>query len=275
MPLDGRTVRDLPNTDDSDHIPFWAGWETNSYIVVDQDAFEKACNQALIAGWDGKLGTKGSCYRKGLPLGCGLTVASSMHSANGTSPKRTRNTRNGTSNSVTHRPLHDADDEDTEDDLDIGSNPHYRHPLQSNHSTASSAYQALQQHQRRAQMLNERNRVLQAHHHANGGMNGMSGTKVAFPPCVDFPDMVRSGSPTTSEPPNKKQKLSNGRSKHKHNNSNNNGNNHHDEGTQDALGLSPQQQQQQQMYNQLNLPQNGQLLNGGGGGLPLSVPMPS
>ena len=42
--MDGRPACDRLNSEseDSDHIPFWAGWETSSYIVVDQEAFEKA-----------------------------------------------------------------------------------------------------------------------------------------------------------------------------------------------------------------------------------------
>ena len=50
VPVDGRRVSHSLGSEDNDHIPFWASWETDSYVVVDQDAFEKACNQALIAG---------------------------------------------------------------------------------------------------------------------------------------------------------------------------------------------------------------------------------
>ncbi len=53
MPCDGRIISNQLSSDDNDHIPFWASWETNTYIVVDQDAFEKACSQAIIAGWMG------------------------------------------------------------------------------------------------------------------------------------------------------------------------------------------------------------------------------
>ena len=60
VPADGRPRTGQLVPEDHDHIPFWASWETDTYMVVDQDAFEKACNQAIIAGWDGKLGSKGS-----------------------------------------------------------------------------------------------------------------------------------------------------------------------------------------------------------------------
>jgi len=145
VPVDGRTIRMLPNSEDSDHIPFWAGWETDSYIVVDQDAFEKACNQALIAGWDGALGTKGAKYQQGLPGGCGLTVASAMQTVAGSAPGKRRGARTRNNSNSTN---HEADDEETDDDMEESRGAGSGHFDDIHLNASSSAFRMLREQQR-------------------------------------------------------------------------------------------------------------------------------
>ena len=166
----------------------------------------------VYTGWDGKLGSKGSYYQNGLPQECGLTVASS-HSMNTIqSPKYNQKRK--------QRKRHLIDsDEENEDDTD--NEDLYRQP-----------------------------------------MNICNSNRPTFPPRIDFPEIVvqnlersmrsssdcrsENNSTVVTEPPIKKQKLCNGRSKIK-------------------------RKHQQQIYNQFNIASNNQYINNS---LPLSVPFP-
>ena len=234
VPNDGRASEQLV-PEDSDHIPFWASWETDTYIVVDQEAFEKACNQAIIAGWDGKLGSKGSYYRQGLPQGCGLKIASAQHSinspndidtiiSNGHHSRKYKQSRRGRRPHDNHDiDSHDEDDSDDEDENDDDTTQHSHHSHLYNH-----------RHQHNHNMNHN------GHNHNNNN-NANNVNRPLFPPRVDFPEIVvqdlqaralpdghnpllnhnsssdsrseNNSTPNPSEPPIKKQKLSNGRIK--------------------------------------------------------------
>ena len=228
--------------EDHDHIPFWASWETDTYMVVDQDAFEKACNQAIIAGWDGKLGSKGSYYQPGLPAGCGLTIASpthynddiSMNNSSTHSPKYQHKKRRGRRPS-SHR-MDEGDDSDDEDEDDDGHsiNNHY---LNGGHNNINH----IQHHN----IINNLHSSINTNNSLS--LNGLQSNR-PFPPRIDFPEIVVQGlqaralpnnsmpnnhsssdsrsennSTPTSEPPIKKQKLSNGRTRMKRKREDSNG----------------------------------------------------
>ncbi len=156
------------------------------------NSFEKACSQAIIAGWDGKLGSRGSYYRRGLPQTCGLTIATSVN-----------NLHNNSNNKY-----NDDDCDDSDDDLNINTNNNILNGVINNHN--HGGYHRIQAiHDMNIYNLN----------------NNIS--MPVFPPRVDFPEIVvqndmdiganRSSDSvnTSSEPPVKKQKLNNGTTKNK------------------------------------------------------------
>jgi len=210
--------------------------------VVDQDAFEKACNQAIIAGWDGKLGSKGARYQPGLPPECGLTVASSAYNSNNSnhSPAQKYSKRRGRRQRTRDDMDEDDESDDDEDDDDDTNSMHgYARSMNGHHLKMDVV------NTNNGDTLNGQRHLgddahTHPHHPHHQNQNAMNNLP-PFPPRIDFPEIIvqdlsslptlgntnsnarnmmhhsssdsrsENNSSSTTEPPIKRQKLCHGR----------------------------------------------------------------